>query len=157
MNERNDIIYDGYRPLQCYRVKKFNIYFFPCSVICWFIRRTMHNNLAQRTFFIMIILVIFALCTDSQKVRKCWKRKYTLEIRMPGVFDPNCRVNVTLNKCEGYCRSEAGPVVDGIGVRWEFRCKCCQPRKYRRRVIHFPKCGSSITIRDIKSCHCLPC
>lgn len=104
-----------------------------------------------------VCLLLFTTETDSKENRKCWKRKYKVEIALPGTHSKACRKNVTLHKCEGYCLSEAGPVLSEGTVRWEFRCKCCQPKKYRMRTFVFEECGGSIQVKDIRSCHCLPC
>ena len=123
----------------------------------------MQSNCKEKLLiFIFIVLLVVTSTLSSSSIetprfRKCWKRRYTVEVRMPGTHDEACRANVTLNKCEGFCRSEAGPVVSKLGVRWEYRCKCCQPKKYSDRVIPFSECGGSLTIREIKNCHCLPC
>ena len=105
---------------------------------------------------ITLIGMLHFSSSEEPRVRKCWKKKYIVEVAMPGTFSIRCRKNVTLHKCEGYCRSEAGPVVYGTEVRWEYRCKCCQPVKYKEVTVIFDKCGSK-TVQDIANCHCQPC
>lgn len=116
----------------------------------------MYRKSQNITLVIAMVLLVQTMYVTTRKRRECRKREYSREVGLPGVYHPSCRKNITLHKCEGYCRSESGPVVDNIGTRWDFRCNCCQPARYKRRKVLFHGCGS-IFIHDIKKCNCLPC
>lgn len=119
----------------------------------------MQVELLAKVILIIMLVVMFIFTVRTEKVRKCWKRKYRVEVNMPGLkSDPNCRKTIILHKCEGWCSSESGPVVTEKGVRWDYKCKCCQPKKYKEKVVHFGKdCPGSLTIWDIRNCHCKEC
>ena len=117
-----------------------------------FIRRSIH--------YVLVVGLLYLLVTPTvtnARTRRCWKRKYTVEVAMEGTFMKACRRNVTLHKCEGYCKSEAGPVVFDDQVRWDVNCQCCQPDSYKNITIRFPECGASKIIKDISNCKCKPC
>jgi len=136
-----------------------------CAYVLWFQNRSnSYKMMVSQTkivqyFYIVcfIYLLMFTPPSSMVRTRKCWKRKYTVEVAMEGTFSMACRRNVTLHKCEGFCRSEAGPVVVDDQVRWEMKCNCCQPKNYKWKTVRFPACGASRRIRDISNCKCMPC
>ena len=133
-----------------------------CRLTIYWVRQRMREGVLLRTiavvYILFILLTVPTSCAKKDKaMRKCWKRKYTAEITLPGVFNDRCKKKVTLHKCTGFCESTSGPVLSGFGVRWNIDCKCCIPQTYITRVVPFPECGASRTIRDIKNCRCKPC
>lgn len=116
-----------------------------------------HRQLIHYVMAVGLLYLLLLTPPTHMRTRKCWKRKYTVEVAMEGTFMKACRRNITLHKCEGYCKSEAGPVVFDDQVRWDVNCNCCQPSNYRNIVVKFPECGASKTIKDISNCKCLPC
>ena len=111
---------------------------------------------------VLVYLLLFTSVAENgragrPRLRRCWKRKYITEVKMEGTFSDLCRKNVTLHKCEGFCKSQTGPVSSELGIYWQNICKCCQPANYKPIVIEFPACGGSKRLEDISNCHCQDC
>ena len=112
---------------------------------------------------IVSVLIDFVVTSQQENplfkevYKKCRMKQYSTEIGMPGVFDPACRKAVNLTRCEGRCKSSSLPILKGLEMDWEQKCKCCQPKAFREVVVHFAKCGGSLTYTEIQSCRCIPC